>query len=693
MDWYPWGAEAFEAARKADKPIFLSIGYSTCHWCHVMEEESFENPSVASVINSGFIPIKVDREERPDIDKIYMGYVVASTGSGGWPMTVILTPDRKPFYGGTYFPPEDRWGRPGIVRVLNYLSEVWQKERARVLEAADDALTHLQPEAAAPVAGGPGTETLFRAYEQFSSGFDAARGGFGGAPKFPSAHGLSFLLKYHVRSGDAHALEMALKTLEEMSRGGMYDQIGGGFHRYSVDAGWRVPHFEKMLYDQAMLARSYAEAYALTHRGLFAATAREICDYVLRDLTSPAGGFYSAEDADSPEPSDPSRKREGAFYVWGKDEAALAAGAGAALLEHRFGILPGGNAPDDPHGEFTAKNILYQAHTLEETAQHAGVSPQDAAAALERAKKALFDLRAKRPRPHLDDKVLADWNGLMIGALAVVSRATGEPRYAKAAARAADFVLTHMRDKDGALLHRWRDGEAAVAGQLDDYAFMAWGMLELYQATFDERLLTEARALADEMLSRFPDKKNGGFFMTDAAGDGFLITRPKESYDGAIPSGNSAAVLVLIMLEKMTGDLRYGRAVRDMFGAFSGVLSASPTSHAQMLTALDFALGPSTEAVIAGDAGDPAAQALLREAVSHVAAPGVVLFHKTGEAGAALRHIAPFVADKGPVGGRAAAYLCRDRTSDFPVTDTGRMHAELTPKKPGQAHAPRKGDL
>jgi uncharacterized protein len=475
VDWFPWGEEAFEKARRENRPIFLSVGYSTCHWCHVMERESFENEGIAQVLNQNFVSIKVDREERPDVDRMYMLFVQASTGSGGWPMSVWLTPERKPFFGGTYFPPDNRYGRPGFRAVLERLAEAWRQDRSRVEESGDKVIEQLRDYASLSTGKGmPGREVLDRAFQAFRRVFDPELGGFGRAPKFPRPSVHNFLVRYYVETGSEEALEMVLATLREMVKGGMNDQIGGGFHRYSVDERWFVPHFEKMLYDQAQLAVSYLEAFQITRDGQYAAAARDIFTYLLRDMTDPGGGFYSAEDADSAsDPAHPHEKGEGAFYIWRKQEIdeALEPRA-AAMFSYRYGVEPSGNVEEDPQNEFRGANILYQAHTIDETAAHAGVSVEAVRAELQRASAKLLEIRASRPRPLRDDKVLSSWNGLMISAFAKGAQILSDARYAEAARAAADFLRRHLWDDARQILQRrHRGGESAIDGFLDDYAF------------------------------------------------------------------------------------------------------------------------------------------------------------------------------------------------------------------------------
>jgi len=494
VDWYPWGEEAFAKAKKEDKPIFLSIGYSTCHWCHVMEHESFENPEIARILNEHFVSIKVDREERPDIDNIYMQAVMMLTGSGGWPMSLFLTFEKMPFVGGTYFPPESKWGQPGFKDILSSINDLWKSDRKKAL-ATGQAITETLEARSTREANSTmplDEETLHAAYNYFQQNFDPQYGGFGQSPKFPSSHNLSFLLGYWKRTGEAAALAMVEKTLQDMARGGMYDHLGGGFHRYSTDQYWHVPHFEKMLYDQAILAKTYLEAFQVTGNQVYAKTAREIFDYVLRDMCDTEGGFYSAEDADSLPPTgqgtNSSRsgqaheKKEGAFYVWGYDEIKIILNEEEAeILNFFYGVLAHGNVRQDPHDEFGDNNILYIAKDLKKTAHQFQKETSDIQKILNKAREKLFLVRSKRPRPYLDDKILVDWNGLMISSLAFGSRVLNEPRYAQAAEKSTQFILTQLVRDDGRLLHRYRDGEAAILGTIEDYAFFIHGLIDLYR--------------------------------------------------------------------------------------------------------------------------------------------------------------------------------------------------------------------
>ena len=677
VDWYPWGDEAFEKAKKEDKPIFLSVGYSTCHWCHVMEEESFENPETAKMMNDNFVSIKVDREERPDVDTIYMQVVTAMTGSGGWPMTVILTPDLKPFFGGTYFPPEDRWGRPGLKTVLQSVAQKWKTERAQILESSESITQAVRAEAESRAAMSHSLDqkTLAKAYQQLRSQFDASYGGFSRAPKFPRSHTLSFLLRYWKRTGDAKALEMVEKTLQEMAKGGMYDHLGGGFHRYSTDQLWRVPHFEKMLYDQAILSKSYLEAYQATGKQEYARLAREIFEYVLRDMTGPHGAFYSAEDADSaPNPAQPKKKSEGAFYIWSQDEIVNGLGKEKAdIFNFYYGVQPNGNAPQDPHGEFKGRNILYAAHSLEETAKKFELSSDEIVTTLKESKRILFTMRSKRPRPHLDDKVLTDWNGLMISSLAFGSRVLNEPRYRDAAEKAADFLLEKMKRKDGRLMHRYRDGEVAITGFIEDYAFFTHGLFDLYEATFDARYLEEANFFLKDMSRIFWDEAGGGFFLTGKDAEK-LIARTKELYDGAIPSGNSVATLSLLRVGRLTMDRQMEDWARSTLDAFSADLDKFPAGYPQMLIALDFAIGPSREIVIAGDRSDPDVQTMIQTVYEKFIPNKVTALHpKEAKEAKGIEALSPFIEKQVMIGGKPTVYVCKNYVCDFPTTDISKF--------------------
>jgi uncharacterized protein YyaL (SSP411 family) len=663
VDWYPWSDEAFEKAAREDKAVFLSIGYSTCHWCHVMERESFENDQIAQVLNESFVSIKVDREERPDLDRIYMLFVQAATGSGGWPMSVFLTPDRKPFFGGTYFPPDNRFGRPGFGAILVNLARAWKEDRARIEESGAQVLRQLGEHSKVSAGSGmAGKDSLETGFFTFRRMFDSTHGGFGGAPKFPRPSVHNFLVRYSAATGSAEALDMVLATLREMTKGGMNDQLGGGFHRYSVDDRWFVPHFEKMLYDQAQLATSYVEAFQITRDGQYAAAARDIFSYVARDLTHPDGGFYSAEDADSADES--GEKREGAFYVWSADEIdGMLAPGDARLFRYRFGVEQGGNVEEDPHGEFRGRNILYQAHTMEETALHANVRMEDARAILKSACAKLFEVRGARPRPLRDDKILAAWNGLMISAFAKGAQALDEPRYADAARGAANFVRRHMWDATrGVLLRRFRE-DARIDGFLDDYAFLCLAMLDLYETDFDSRDLQFAVTLAEKAMALFEDRENGGFFST-AEGGKDLLLRLKDDYDGAEPSGNSAMALALLRLARTTDREDFRASAQRTLEVFGEKLRNTGAGLPQMLVALDLALGKPREIVIAGPRGD-AFKAMLG-AIRRRFLPHAVILRAEDIA-------RPMPA----VGGAATAYVCENYACKLPATSVEELNEQL----------------
>jgi uncharacterized protein YyaL (SSP411 family) len=673
VDWFPWGPEAFEKARREDKPIFLSIGYSTCHWCHVMERESFEDQAIAALLNRDYVSIKVDREERPDVDRVYMTFVQATTGGGGWPMSVWLTPDLQPFFGGTYFPPEARYGHPGFASILTQIAAAWAADRDQIADSARDIVEDLRQHVAVEAgrAGAIDHAILDSGFFAFRRIFDVRLGGFGDAPKFPRPSVYNFLLRYWARTKNPEALDMALLTLREMAKGGIHDQLGGGFHRYSVDERWFVPHFEKMLYDQAQLAISCLEAFQATGDPQYAETARRILDYVLRDMTGPEGGFFSAEDADSAaDPARPDLKSEGAFYIWSAEEIRERAGQPAAdWFCYRYGVEAAGNVADDPHGEFTGKNILYQAHTVEETAQRFGRPPDEVGAAL-------LEARSERVRPHLDDKILTAWNGLMISAFARGGAILEEPRYAAAARRAADFLIARMYDAhSGALLRRWRQGEAAIPAFLDDYALFTQGLLDLYEAQFDLRDLELAIRLTEKQMELFEDREQGGFFAS-AADDASLVLRVKEDYDGAEPSGNSVAAMNLLRLARFTNRSGFRESAERTLAAFASRLAAMPAALPQMLAACEWLLGEPREIVLVGDRSDAGTEALLRALHSRFVPNRVVMLVDSPEARRALAVRIPAIEFMEKIDGRASAYVCRNYTCQLPVTDSEKL-AEL----------------
>jgi uncharacterized protein YyaL (SSP411 family) len=657
VDWYPWSDEAFERARAENKPIFLSVGYSTCHWCHVMAHESFEDREVAGLMNEAFVCIKVDREERPDVDGIYMSVCQIMTGSGGWPLTILMTHERKPFFAGTYIPKENRHGRIGMIELIQGVERVWKTRPVDVLSSAEQVTTALQQVSKESSAGDPPGNTACRtAYETLAGQFDKSNGGFGGAPKFPSPHHFLFLLRYWKRTGEPMALEMVEKSLSSMRRGGVYDQLGYGFHRYSTDARWRLPHFEKMLYDQAMLSMAFLEAFQATGKTLYAETAGEIFTYVLRDLKAPGGGFFCAEDADS-------EGEEGKFYQWTESEIREALNpTEAALVIGTFGIEKDGNFLDESTRERTGRNVLFLAR-----------SPEDATrTTLEGAREKLFRARGRRVRPGRDDKILTDWNGLMIAAMAKGAQVLDRPDWAEAAAEAARFVLTRLRDGRGRLLHRYREGEAAVPAMLDDYAFLIWGLLELYEAVFEVDFLKTALDLADSTVNHFLDKKEGGFFF--AADDGEeILFRQKDSYDGAIPSGNSVMMLNLLRLTRITGRSDLEQKAIGVSRAFARNIGQLPSAYSQLMVALEFLAGPQFEIVVAGKPGAQDTQEML-DAVRRSFLPNrVLLLRPQGAGSGAIAAIAPYTKDMKADGGRATAYVCRNFACAKPVRTVDEM--------------------
>jgi uncharacterized protein YyaL (SSP411 family) len=665
VDWYAWGAEAFERARREDKPIFLSVGYSTCHWCHVMERESFESEAIAAILNRWFVPVKVDREERPDVDRIYMTFVQASTGGGGWPMSVFLTPDLKPFFGGTYFPPDNRYGRPGFGAILERIAEAWRNERERIVQSSADVVAQLAQDAASgPAAGAPDQTILDSAFQHFRRMFDSTHGGFGNAPKFPRPVVFNFLLRYHARTRRAEALDMSLQTLRAMAKGGMHDQLGGGFHRYSVDERWFVPHFEKMLYDQAQLAISYLEAFQITHDPFYAGIARSTLDYVLRDMTHPEGGFYSAEDADSMiDPAEPKVKGEGAFYVWTAAELKEALGESFGLFAKHYGVESAGNVPDDPHGEFSGKNILYVRQAPEPAVEDQ----------LQRARAKLLELRSQRIRPHLDDKVLTAWNGLMISAFAKAAQILDEPRYLNAAQRATTFILTRMYDASSRILQRrFRDGQAAIDGFLDDYAFLIAALLDLYEANFDPGHIETALALIAKMRELFEDPAGGAFFST-AAGDPSLVLRMKDDYDGAEPSGNSVALLDLLLLTHLTDRADLREAADRTLRALGAKIASQPVAMPQMLVGLDYSLAARREVVIVGDPQADLTRAFLRHVRERFLPHTITLLAGSEDMRAKLARFFPAAESMRKIGGQPAAYVCQNYACHLPMIEISKF--------------------
>ncbi len=674
VDWYPWGEEALEKARREQKPIFLSIGYYTCHWCHVMERESFSDAAIAEIMNRSFVSIKVDREERPDLDRIYMNYVEATTGSGGWPMSVFLTPDRKPFFGGTYFPKDDNYGRMGFRTLLLRVAGAWQKDREKIVQSADQVTQELQRMLTA-VPGDAGQlqqGVLEKTYQQVKASYDPKDGGFGGAPKFPRPVVFNFLFRYHARTEQADARDMVLHTLRAMARGGIHDHIGGGFHRYSTDATWHVPHFEKMLYDQAQLAISYTEAFQITRDPTFANTARDILDFALREMRGPEGGFHSALDADSLIVAGRPEHGEGAFYVWEAKQIESVLGPEmAAIFDFHYGVEPDGNVPaqQDFQGEFKRKNILIVRHPLAETAQRFGKSEAEVRTLLASARQKLFSARSRRPRPPLDDKVLTAWNGLMISALARAAEVLDEPRYLTAATAAAGFVEAKLYDaKTGRLKRRYRAGEAAIEGFLDDYAFFIQGLLDLYEASFDVRWLAWAVRLQELQDQLFWDAKAGGYFSTRGT-DPSLLMQTREDYDGAEPSPNSVAAMNLLRLAQMTDRKSWTEKAEKTFGASARRLQTRPEALPQMACALDFRLSKPKQVIIAGQNNAADTIALLRLVHERFLPNKILLLADGAEGQKQLAHWLPFIEGVARKQGHATAYICENYVCKLPTAD------------------------
>ena len=666
VQWHAWGEEAFEKARLEDKPIFLSVGYSTCHWCHVMEKESFEDDQVAEIMNRIFVSIKVDREERPDIDHIYMTACQMMTGSGGWPLTIIMTHERQPFFAGTYFPKHTQQGRIGLIDLSERIEFIWRNERSKIEETTGNILSALSQSMEDSSGDILDSAVLRTCHENLSQRFDHKQGGFSDAPKFPTPHNLLFLLRYWKRSGEDTALQMVTKTLDEMRLGGIYDHVGFGFHRYSTDAKWLVPHFEKMLYDQAMLAIAYTEAYQATGNPDYMKTTDEIFEYVLRDLTSPEGAFYSAEDADS-------EGVEGKFYLWTLDEIRRSLEKDEAeLVEKAFNVYPMGNFREEATQSLTGTNILHLKRPLSNLSEQLGVSSQQIENVWDAARRKLLKIREDRIRPHRDDKILTDWNGLMIAALAKASLVFDNPQYYHAAARAADFILSNMRDDTGRLLHRYRLGESGLSAHIDDYSFFIWGLLELYEASFDPKYLKIALELNSDFIKRFWDDKTGGFFFTASDGEK-LPVRQKEVYDGATPSGNSVAAMNILKLSRFTGSSELESMASIMAGAFSSTIRKFPSAYTQFLLFVDFLLGPAFEIALVGHLGSNDVKNIMTS-LNRIYAPNKVMIFKPCDSEShEILEVAPYLVNFEMINDKATIYVCRNFACETPTNDPDRM--------------------
>ncbi|MGB5106355.1 MAG: thioredoxin domain-containing protein [Candidatus Zixiibacteriota bacterium] len=664
VDWYPWGEEALNKARSENKPIFLSIGYSACHWCHVMERESFENDSTAAIMNRQFVNIKVDREERPDLDDIYMSFVQMSTGSGGWPMSVFLTPEGKPFFGGTYFPPEEAFGRPGFPQLLEAVADAWDNDREGILHGADTAVERLKsmleltPE---PAAISP--DAIDTAIEQMLQRFDPINGGFSGAPKFPPSYALSTMMRQYYRTQEPRILKAITFTLDKMAQGGIYDQLGGGFHRYSVDAQWLVPHFEKMLYDNALLTVTYCDAYQLTKKPLYKLIATEILDFVLRDMTDATGAFHSAEDADS-------EGEEGKFYVWTAGEVVAALGEeDAKMFCDYYDVSTGGNFEHQ-------KSILHARIAPEEFASRYSLTPDELQAILSTLKEKLLKVRSTRIRPSKDDKVLTDWNGLMISAFARGYQISAKDKYLLAAQNCASYLKSTLYSKDG-LKRVYRAGFVKQHGFITDYAFLLNGLVDLYESDFDIAWLEWANYLALEMLEKFSDKQSGGFFMTIADQDDLLV-RQKDSYDGAIPSGSSVAAMALLRLGLLLDNREFRSAAEKTIALLAANANKVPMAYMNLLNAADFMLHQPREIAVVGKPNDPATKELIREIYSTYLPNRVIalLIPAKLEASTAANLI-PLLRERAMIDGKPAAYVCENFTCRLPVTSSSALAAQL----------------
>jgi uncharacterized protein YyaL (SSP411 family) len=663
VQWYPWGEEAFEEARRRNKMIFLSIGYSSCHWCHVMERESFADEEIALLLNETCISIKVDREERPDIDAFYMDVCQLLTGKGGWPLTIIMTPDKRPFFAATYLPKESRFGLIGLKELIPRVAEAWRESHAEILSTAEKVRAALEKPVISKTQPIP-LDILKRTYTQLADHFDKENGGFGRAPKFPTPHYLSFLLRYAKRTAAENPLVMVEKTLQAMSRGGIYDHLGFGFHRYSTDATWLVPHFEKMLYDQALLAMVYAEAFQLTGKEEYKQTVAEIMTYVSREMTSEEGGFFTAEDADS-------EGEEGKFYLWTEQEIRkILSPAEAELASKVFNIRPEGNFEEEGVGR-AGKNILFLGQPQARLAADFSVPEEALRGRLAAIREKLFLAREKRPKPLKDRKILTDWNGLMIAALAKASQALSEQEYCSAAIKAADFVRARMTRR-GQLHHRYAEGEVKIHAFLDDYAFLIWGLIELYETDFEVRFLERALKLTDTLLHEFWDEGEGGFYFTSRE-SGDLPLRRKEIYDGAVPSGNSVMAANLLRLSRLTGGTNLEERAEKIIAAFSQRIIQDPMAYAELMRSVDFARGPSFEIVIVGRSGAEDTLAMLRSLQQNFIPHKVVLFRPAEMDSPDILKLAPYLEPMTAIDGKATAYVCSNFHCRLPTTDPARM--------------------
>jgi len=672
VDWYPWKEEVFEKAKKEHKPIFLSIGYSTCHWCHVMAHESFDDPAIAQLINQVFIPIKVDREERPDIDKIYMQVALMMTGRGGWPLTIFLTPEKKPFFAATYIPRENQYGQRGLREIVLQVKDLWKNRQELIKQQSEQLLSLLQKNSVTTKGESLTREILAEAYKHFSVQFDRKFGGFGRAPKFPSPHQLLFLLRYGYRTGDRQALKMVEVTLQSMQKGGIFDQIGFGFHRYATDAAWMVPHFEKMLYDQALLVIAYLEAFQVTGKDIYQETARKILDYVLRDMTSQEGGFYSAEDADS-------EGEEGKFYLWTEKELKeVLEKDELAFVQQYFHIKPEGNLAAMGHAEeiFGKQNIFYQDDFKKAVMDNSKEETKAEKEKWNRIRGKLYKARTKRVYPEKDTKILTDWNGLMIAALAKAGRILAEDCYIQAAKKATNFIFSNLAYNQDQLFHRYWEGDTGIAGYLDDYAFLIWGLLELYESTFSAAYLQKALDLNQVMMSDFWDKENGGFYFTSKQAEPELV-RQKEVHDGAIPSGNSVAFCNLLRLAHLTGNEQLSHQAYELVKAFSPMIEQNPPAYTFFLIGVDLMIGPTYEVIIIGNQGKDDTRKMLRVLQKNYLPRKVVIFRSAENKVQQIDEMINFTLPSEKITEKATAYICKDYVCMTPTSDIQKMLALL----------------
>ena len=666
VDWYPWNEEAFEKAKKENKPIFLSIGYSTCHWCHVMAHESFEDKEVAKLMNDAFVNIKVDREERPDVDKVYMEVCQMMTGSGGWPLTIIMTPEKQPFFAATYIPKDNRFGRLGLTGLIPEIKKLWNSEKERIDETVERVKSALENTTLKETPSKLDKDALTLAITQLSQRFDEKHGGFGRAPKFPSPHNLLLLLRHWKRTKDEWALFMVEKTLKEMRKGGIFDHVGYGFHRYSTDREWLVPHFEKMLYDQAMLIIAYTEVYQSTKNNDYAQVVDEIITYVTRDLMSPEGVFYSAEDADS-------EGEEGKFYTWSLDEVKeILNSKEAEVVATAYNLRSNGNYQDEATGKFTGMNIPHIVQENEALANNLNMEIDELTGILNTSREKLFQSREKRIRPLRDDKVLTDWNGLMIAALAKASRVMDNHEYLAYAENAVKFILEKMVTDENTLYHVFKDGEAAIPAFLDDYAFLIWGLIELFETTFEPEYLMHIKTLISKMLEHFWDDEGKGFFFTSDESEELLV-RQKEAYDGAIPSGNSIALMDLILLARILGEAELEQKATETLETFSTDIMRSYSGYGMMLIGWDFIQGPSYEVVIAGNSDNEDTREMLQSLKDHYLPNMVLILRAGGEQSEAITKLAPFTKYYDIVNGKATAHVCINQNCKLPTNDVQKM--------------------